>query len=288
MLRGQLSASTLRPYVLFPRIDSLALYPPILPSIRVIGFTADHTLVCSSGIHFRSSRDDAGNLRSPLKRNQASDVWITPSQYRQRWWGDSPETPFIHLEANRGKRKRGWPSAAPGRVDAIWMAMAPRQPLNYEQKRLLRITAQMPLASVANLDPVLGLDEERIRRILARPRLDGWAASVLRGMTERRQHRFFLTSQAVNLLYTTYHRHPSLGRSLGLSALPRFTRKASCPKTTGNVSTWTTRILYIGRTRKALSIPTVNSPKTAGVQGASACMYLNVPAAFGRRLHGLL
>ena len=29
--------------------------------------------------------------------------------------------------------------------------MAPRQPLNHEQRRLLKITARMPLVSVANL-----------------------------------------------------------------------------------------------------------------------------------------
>ena len=87
--------------------------------------------------------------------------------------------------------------------------MAPRQPLNDEQRRLLRITARMPLASVANLASVMGLDEEKVRRMLSRLRSGGWVASVMRGMTERRQHRYFLTSQAVGLLYTTDHQHPS-------------------------------------------------------------------------------
>ena len=36
--------------------------------------------------------------------------------------------------------------------------MAARQPLNDDERRLLRITARMNLASVANLAPVLGLD----------------------------------------------------------------------------------------------------------------------------------
>ena len=44
--------------------------------------------------------------------------------------------------------------------------MAARQPLNDDERRLLRITARMPLASVANLAPVLGLDEEKVRRML--------------------------------------------------------------------------------------------------------------------------
>ena len=87
--------------------------------------------------------------------------------------------------------------------------MAPRQPLNHEQRRLLKITARMLLASVANLASVTGLDEEKVRRMLNRLRSGGWVSSVMRGMAERRQHRYFLTSQAVDLLYTTDHQHPS-------------------------------------------------------------------------------
>ena len=55
----------------------------------------------------------------------------------------------------------------------------------------------------------LGLDEEKIRRMLGALRQGGWTASVVRGMTERRQHRWFLTSRVVNLLYVTNHQHPS-------------------------------------------------------------------------------
>ena len=72
--------------------------------------------------------------------------------------------------------------------------MAPRQPLNDEQRRLLRITARMPLASVANLTSVAGMTEDRVRSMLGRLRIGGWVESVMRGMTERRRHRFFLTS----------------------------------------------------------------------------------------------
>ena len=64
-------------------------------------------------------------------------------------------------------------------------------------------------ASMANLAPVLGLDEDRVKRMLDRLRWDGWVASLMRGMTERRQHRFFLTSRAVDLIYATDHQHPS-------------------------------------------------------------------------------
>ena len=87
--------------------------------------------------------------------------------------------------------------------------MAPRQPLNDEQQRLLRITARMPLASVNNLASVTGATEDRVRGMLGRLSSGGWVSSVMRGMTERRQHRFFLTGQAVELLYDTGRQHPS-------------------------------------------------------------------------------
>ena len=88
-------------------------------------------------------------------------------------------------------------------------AMAPRQPLTGEQRRLLRIIARMPLASAANLASVLDIAEDRARRMLATLKSGGWADSVKRGMTERRQHRWFLTRKAVDELYVTDHRHPS-------------------------------------------------------------------------------
>ena len=99
--------------------------------------------------------------------------------------------------------------------------MPRREPLNQELKRLLKITARMPLASVANLAPVLGLDEERVRRMLGALRRGGWVTSVVRGMTERRQHRWFLTRRAVDLLYVTDHQHPAPreeARAVGLAA----------------------------------------------------------------------
>ena len=93
--------------------------------------------------------------------------------------------------------------------------------LTNEQRRLLKIAARMPLASVTNLAPALGLDEEKIRRMLGTLKRGGWVTSVLRGMTERRQHRWFLTRQAVDLLYTTDHQHPAPreeARAKGLAA----------------------------------------------------------------------
>ena len=93
-----------------------------------------------------------------------------------------------------------------GRVgEAGGAAEAQREPLTNEQRRLLRITARMPLASVANLAPALGQDEEKVRRMLGALRRSGWVTSVVRGMTERRQRRWFLTREAVDLLYVSDH-----------------------------------------------------------------------------------
>ena len=108
--------------------------------------------------------------------------------------------------------------------------MAPRQPMSGEQRRLLRITARMPLASAANLASVTGLDEERVRRILNRLRSGGWVASVMRGMTERRQHRFFLTSQVVALLYETSHQHPSPREEARATGLAAFHPQGELPQ----------------------------------------------------------
>ena len=85
----------------------------------------------------------------------------------------------------------------------------------------MKIAARMPLASVANLAPVLDLDEEKVRRMLGTLRRGGWVTSVVRGMTERRQHRWFLTRRAVDLLYVTDHQHPvprEEARATGLAA----------------------------------------------------------------------
>ena len=56
--------------------------------------------------------------------------------------------------------------------------MARQDPLNDQQRRLLKIAARMPLASVANLTPVLDLDEDQVRRILGSLRRGGWVTSV--------------------------------------------------------------------------------------------------------------
>ena len=98
--------------------------------------------------------------------------------------------------------------------------MAPGAVLNDEQRRLLRITGLMPLASAANLAPILGTGERNIRRMLGRLRRSGWVWSVRWGMTERAQERWFLTRQAVDLLYAHDHLHPS-PREAVRAALPQ-------------------------------------------------------------------
>ncbi len=107
--------------------------------------------------------------------------------------------------------------------------MAPRQPLTGEQRLLLRIIARMPLTSAANLASVVDLSEDRIRRMLATLRADGWAESVVRGMTERRQRRWFLTRQAVDALYATGHQHPSPREEARAAGLAEFHPQGELP-----------------------------------------------------------
>ena len=108
--------------------------------------------------------------------------------------------------------------------------MAPRQPLNDEQRRLLRITARMPLASVNNLASVMETSEDRVRAMLGRLGSGGWVASVVRGMTERRQHRWFLTRQAVDLLYVTDHQHPAPREEARATGLAAFHPEGELPR----------------------------------------------------------
>ena len=108
--------------------------------------------------------------------------------------------------------------------------MARRQPLNDDERRLLRITARMPLASVANLAPILGMAEDKLRSMLGALRGVGWVASVRRGMTERRQHRWFLTRRAVDLLYVTDHQHPAPREEARAAGLAAFHPEGELPE----------------------------------------------------------
>ena len=108
--------------------------------------------------------------------------------------------------------------------------MGQREQLTKEQTRLLRITGRMPLASVVNLASVAGMTEDRVRAMLGRLRNGGWMDSVLRGMTERRQHRFFLTRQAADLLYAIDHQHPSPREEARASGLAAFHPERELPE----------------------------------------------------------
>ena len=107
--------------------------------------------------------------------------------------------------------------------------MAGREQLTDEQRRLLRIAARMPLASVANLAPILGMTEDRVRQMLGTLRSGGWIESVVRGMTERRQHRWFLTRKAVDALYVTDHQHPSPREEARAAGLAEFHPEGELP-----------------------------------------------------------
>ena len=108
--------------------------------------------------------------------------------------------------------------------------MARRQQLNDQQRRLLKIAARMPLASVNNLASVMETSEDRVRAMLGRLGSGGWVASVVRGMTERRQHRWFLTRRAVDLLYVTDHQHPAPREEARAAGLAAFHPEGELPE----------------------------------------------------------
>ena len=87
----------------------------------------------------------------------------------------------------------------------------------------------MPLASVANLAPILGMAEDKLRRMLGTLHDAGWVASVRRSITERRQHRWFLTRKAVDLLHTTDHQHPSPREEARAAGLAEFHPEGELP-----------------------------------------------------------
>lgn len=76
-----------------------------------------------------------------------------------------------------------------------------------DQRRLLRLIGLMPLASVADLAPILGVPGPRLGAHLGRLRRGGWLGAVRRGMTMPPQQRWFLTGSAVAELYATDHEH---------------------------------------------------------------------------------
>ena len=77
------------------------------------------------------------------------------------------------------------------------------------QQRLLRIIGRMPLASAEDLAPMLDAAAPQLRRQLVSLQNAGLVASFRRGMSQRPQDRWFLTSQSVQVLFATDHKHPS-------------------------------------------------------------------------------
>ncbi|WP_420621396.1 hypothetical protein [Candidatus Poriferisodalis sp.] len=78
-----------------------------------------------------------------------------------------------------------------------------------DEQRLLRIIGRMPLASAANLAPILTIGAQQLHRQLTVLQDAGWLASIRRGMSEQAQDRWFLTRRSVDSLYTTDHMHHS-------------------------------------------------------------------------------
>ena len=120
--------------------------------------------------------------------------------------------------------------------------MAPRQPLNDEQRRLLRITARMPLASVNSLASVMGATEDQVRGMMGRLGSGGWVSSVVLGITERGRHRGFLTSKAGTNPTSLAAGAKAPGRRPASPGSPSFTRKERCPRTSRSASPCITTI----------------------------------------------
>lgn len=69
-------------------------------------------------------------------------------------------------------------------------------------RRLIHLVGRMPLASAANLVPVLAAGERQVLAQLGRLQRAGWLESISVGMIEQRQQRWFLTSRAAHSLYS--------------------------------------------------------------------------------------
>ncbi len=83
--------------------------------------------------------------------------------------------------------------------------------IDKSDQRVLRIIGRMPLASAADLAPILERSTQRTRHKLNDLRGDGLLMSVRRGMSEPPRDRWFLTPQAAESLYATDHVHPNTG-----------------------------------------------------------------------------
>lgn len=87
-----------------------------------------------------------------------------------------------------------------------------RASLGPDLLRPLCLVGRMPLASAANVAPILGTSEAQAREHLQRLHSAGWLESVRHGMLERAQDRWFLTRHAALSLYAADETHsPDLG-----------------------------------------------------------------------------
>lgn len=94
-----------------------------------------------------------------------------------------------------------------------------RASLEPDLLRPLCLLGQMPLASAANVAPILGTSEVQARERLQRLHRSGWLESVRQGMLERAQDRWFLTRHAARSLYAADEAHSS---DIGPSPLSPF------------------------------------------------------------------
>ncbi len=109
---------------------------------------------------------------------------------------------------------------------------ASAEPPDAIDQRTLRIIGRMPLASTSNLVQILAPGEPRMRAELGRLQRSGWLESMNVGMIERRQQRWFLTSQAAEALYCheRAHAHGSAAARTAEQVLSPYTSTlASAP-----------------------------------------------------------
>ena len=82
---------------------------------------------------------------------------------------------------------------------------------------------------MSDFAPVMGVSEERVRRILATLKSGGWAESVARSMTDRPQRRWFLSSSAVDALYVADYRHPGPREEARAAGIARLYPESRLP-----------------------------------------------------------
>ncbi|MXX79792.1 MAG: hypothetical protein F4Y69_02020 [Chloroflexi bacterium] len=85
--------------------------------------------------------------------------------------------------------------------------MVGERQLTPEQRRLLRLIGQMPLAATADLALIVSEPEIELQAQLDALVLGGWMGSLRRGMVEVPRQRWYLRARSLTELYTTDHTH---------------------------------------------------------------------------------